>query len=128
MTLDQFNAARWTAGMLALYHGDNTAYPVLGVDFAEQLVGLKGAQRDCGEIFWARCENVTVLPINTIAEPEAQPAKRGIQFHCREDEMLSFHKDGKFWLTLYAPSPPSAAQLEEWLRSLQQTETMEPRS
>lgn len=62
MTLDQFNATGWTAGMKAQYHGDNQTYPVLAVDFAEQLIGLKGVvQNDPDEIYWARCENITLI-------------------------------------------------------------------
>lgn len=42
-----------------------------------------------------------------------------ITFLAREDEMLAFHKDGKYWLTLYAPGPHDAAELEKWLHSIQ---------
>jgi hypothetical protein len=61
MTLDEFDKSRWHAGMKAIYHGDNQVYPVFSVDFVERLVGLKGVQRDAGEIFWARCENVSLI-------------------------------------------------------------------
>lgn len=62
MTIDAFNATGWTNGMTAKYHGDDKTYPVVGVDFGEQLVGLKGAGGDADELYWARCENVTLNP------------------------------------------------------------------
>ena len=62
MTLTQFNATRWGAGMMALYDGEQML--VEQVDFKEQLVGLRRPE-DIGdddvETLWVRCENVTLL-------------------------------------------------------------------
>lgn len=40
-----------------------------------------------------------------------------ITFEGREDEMLTFHKDGKYWMTLYSTSPTTATELEQWLKA-----------
>ncbi len=60
MTIDQFNNTGWTCGMTAEYHGDRKTYAIIAVDFGEQLVGLKGAGSAPEEIYWARCENITL--------------------------------------------------------------------
>lgn len=60
MTIDEFNKTKWLAGMTAKYHGDNKFYHVAAVNFSEMLVGLLGLGQDKSEIYWARCENVTI--------------------------------------------------------------------
>lgn len=47
-----------------------------------------------------------------------------ITFEGREDEMLTFHKDGKYWLTLNSPGPKEAAELERWLNTRTPTPTV----
>ena len=60
MTLDQFNATSWTAGMMARYIPTNKRYRIIAVDFKEQLVGLdltnEIPERD--DPYWARPGNV----------------------------------------------------------------------
>jgi hypothetical protein len=46
----------------------------------------------------------------------------GITFYCREDEMLVFHKDGKYFTTLYAGDPSEARELEQWLKRLEEAQ------
>lgn len=65
MTIEEFNRTGWKINVTAKYHGDGKTYPVLSVDFGEQLVGLKGAGGVEDEIYWARCENVTLNAPNT---------------------------------------------------------------
>ena len=60
MTIGQFQAQRWTAGMSARYHG--SVYRITTVDFGESLVGLLGViQNEPDEITMVRCENVELI-------------------------------------------------------------------
>ena len=60
MTIEQFNATGWTAGMKARYT-DGEIYAIASCDFGEHLVGLKGVvQNEPDEVSWVRCENVTL--------------------------------------------------------------------
>lgn len=60
MTTEEFNATAWTAGMTARY-SDGKIYPIAACDFGEQLVGLKDVVQNAPEeIYWARCENITI--------------------------------------------------------------------
>jgi hypothetical protein len=48
-----------------------------------------------------------------------------ITFIGREDEMLIFHRGGKYWMTLYAPSPSDAIDLADWIQRRQNAEVSE---
>lgn len=68
MTIEEFNQTGWKMNMTARYHGYGETYPVISVDFGEQLIGLKGAGgEDESEIYWARCENVTLNASNRLS-------------------------------------------------------------
>ncbi len=61
MTIVQFQATKWTFGMLAEYHADGKLYRISTVDFGESLVGLLGVvQNEPDETIFVRCENVTL--------------------------------------------------------------------
>ncbi|MEI6177667.1 MAG: hypothetical protein WCS43_12310 [Verrucomicrobiota bacterium] len=55
MTIDQFRNHGWTPGLRCDYGG--VIYQIVGVDFAEDLVGLKNPLSPDG-ITWVRCENI----------------------------------------------------------------------
>lgn len=69
MTLDQFKAQRWTAGMRGEYY--TATYKIISVKFDEMLIGLQNPLDD-NELTWVRCENVTLLndPHHQRARPE----------------------------------------------------------
>ncbi len=59
MTIEEFNATGWGAGMSARYKG--ATYEIASCDFDEQLVGLLGVvTNEPGSVSWVRCENITV--------------------------------------------------------------------
>ncbi len=61
MTIDEFDATKFTANMIATYHRDNEKYPIVACDFHERLVALDGVTLGSGEPNWVRCENITIV-------------------------------------------------------------------
>lgn len=58
MTQQQFNNQGWKANMICIYKGKE--YPILAVDFEEQLVAIFETSNNSEEssVNWKRCENV----------------------------------------------------------------------
>lgn len=45
------------------------------------------------------------------------PLAKDAVYHCREDEMLIFHLDGKYHATVYTPGPDCAVAIDEWMKA-----------
>lgn len=50
------------------------------------------------------------------AECEARSRPDFIKYIGREDEMLIFHRNGKYWITLFAPSSEDAVEFDSWMK------------
>lgn len=54
MTQDEFNATKWTVGMVVIYN--DWKYNVIAINFMECLVALSGSRTD--GMNWVRCESI----------------------------------------------------------------------
>lgn len=59
MTQEEFNNTQFGKGDKVIYHGEE--FLLASVDFEEKLLGFKVDGADCYS--WARCENVTYVPL-----------------------------------------------------------------
>jgi len=60
MSIEDFNKQQWTPELVAKYHKDGNEYPIMGVDFQEQLIGLDGVVQGSKDLTWVRCESITI--------------------------------------------------------------------
>lgn len=60
--ISKFMDSRFGGGDRAIYKGKH--YPIISVDFEEQLVCIPSPYEGCDEndIQWVRCENVEIIP------------------------------------------------------------------
>lgn len=61
MKKQQFDKQRFGIGMGAICDGDNKVYDIVAVDFEERLVGLGKDNAPHEDVYWANCENVTLV-------------------------------------------------------------------
>jgi hypothetical protein len=60
MSIEEFNKQQWTPSLVAKYHKNGNEYPIMGVDFQEQLIGLDGVVQGSNDLTWVRCESITI--------------------------------------------------------------------
>lgn len=60
MTQEEFDKQTFKCGTVIIYNDDGKEYDLISVNFDERLIGFGKDKRLHDDIFWARCENVTI--------------------------------------------------------------------